>query len=169
MSVARRAPRKSPAGKPDPLTFPAEPSGICRESVRPRSFAGLRVSVGTIVGGSTGADRASGSAIGFPGCLGRRAVLEWAEDSFLAMRSFVPRRLVNPTILRDEELAGLQMPTLFLVGDNEKIYSAQSAVARIQRVAPRIAAEIVPGAGHDLTIVQAEIINERIMHFLRGA
>jgi pimeloyl-ACP methyl ester carboxylesterase len=99
---------------------------------------------------------------------GRRTALEWAEDSFVAMRSFKPRRLVNPTILSDEELGGLKMPTLFLVGENEKIYSAQSAVARIQRVAPRITAEIVPGAGHDLTLVQAAVVNEKIMRFLMG-
>jgi pimeloyl-ACP methyl ester carboxylesterase len=99
---------------------------------------------------------------------GRRVALEWAEDSFVAMRSFKPRRLVNPTILSDDELAGLKMPTLFLVGENEKIYSAQSAVARIQRVAPRIETAIVPGAGHDLTLVQSAWVNDTIVGFLKA-
>ena len=97
---------------------------------------------------------------------GRRAVEEWAEDSFVAMRSFVGRRAVNPTILTDEELRSLKVPTLFLVGENEKIYSAERALARLHRVAPDIVTGMIPGAGHDLTVVAAEKMNEKLGAFL---
>lgn len=70
MSVARRAPRMSPAGKPAPLALPAGTPGICRESVSPRSFAGLAVSICAGPAGSTDADRATSSAIGLMGSLG---------------------------------------------------------------------------------------------------
>jgi pimeloyl-ACP methyl ester carboxylesterase len=97
---------------------------------------------------------------------GRRTVEEWAEDSFVAMRSFTARRVVNPTILSDEELRSLKVPTLFLVGENEKIYSAERALARLRRVAPGIETEMIPGAGHDLTIVAAKRVNEKLCAFL---
>jgi pimeloyl-ACP methyl ester carboxylesterase len=34
-------------------------------------------------------------------------------------------------------------------------------------VAPKIETELIPGAGHDLTFVQAELVNEKIIEFLR--
>jgi pimeloyl-ACP methyl ester carboxylesterase len=40
-------------------------------------------------------------------------------------------------------------------------------VRRLKRVAPRITAEIIPGAGHDLIIVQAARVNQRILQFLQ--
>jgi pimeloyl-ACP methyl ester carboxylesterase len=58
------------------------------------------------------------------------------------------------------------MPILFMVGENEKIYAARKAVLRLQRVAPQITAEIIPGAGHDFTVVQADMVNRKVLDFL---
>jgi pimeloyl-ACP methyl ester carboxylesterase len=58
------------------------------------------------------------------------------------------------------------MPTLVLVGDHEKVYSPVKAIARLKSVARQIQVEMVPGAGHDLTIVQAELVNRKILDFL---
>ncbi len=96
----------------------------------------------------------------------RRIVDELAEDNYLAMRCFEPRRLVNPTVLSDEQLQGLEVRTLFLVGENEKIYSAQAAIQRLNEVAPEIEAVMIPDAGHDLTLVQAELVDAIILDFL---
>jgi len=76
------------------------------------------------------------------------------------------RRVITPPVLQDDELRGLRIPTLFMVGENEKIYAARKAVLRLQRVAPQITAEIIPGAGHDFTIVQADIVNRKVLDFL---
>jgi pimeloyl-ACP methyl ester carboxylesterase len=70
------------------------------------------------------------------------------------------------TVLDDKAWQGLQVPCLFLVGENEKIYSAEKAVARLKRVAPQVKAEIIPGAGHDLTMVQAELVLRKALQFL---
>ncbi len=59
------------------------------------------------------------------------------------------------------------MPALYLVGENEKIYSAQEAVQRLNKVAPHIKTEVIPNAGHDLTIVQAEMVNRKVLEFLK--
>jgi pimeloyl-ACP methyl ester carboxylesterase len=96
-----------------------------------------------------------------------RLIIEDAVDhAWMASRCFKPKRLIAPTVLTDQELRSIQVPTLFLVGENEKSYSAQKAVQRLNRVAPQIKTEIIPNAGHDLTIVQAELVNRKVLEFL---
>ena len=58
------------------------------------------------------------------------------------------------------------MPCLFLVGEHEKIYSAKAAVGRLSRAAPQVKAEIIPGAGHYLTLVYPDLVAERVLEFL---
>ncbi len=95
-------------------------------------------------------------------------VMERATDQLLlARRCFKRKRSVLPTVLEDEELRSIQVPTLFLVGENERLYSAQEAVQRLNSVAPHIKTEIIPNAGHDLTFVQAEMVNSKILEFLK--
>ena len=71
-----------------------------------------------------------------------------------------------PNVLDDKAWQGFRVPCLFLVGENEKIYSAQAAVRRLSRVAPQVKAEIIPGAGHDLTMAQVELVIRKVLEFL---
>jgi pimeloyl-ACP methyl ester carboxylesterase len=91
---------------------------------------------------------------------------EEVAAAFLRMRCFKPIRLINPTVLADEELQSIKVPALYLVGENEKICSAQETIQRLHQVAPHIRAEIISNAGHDLTIVQAEMVNTKVLEFL---
>jgi pimeloyl-ACP methyl ester carboxylesterase len=75
--------------------------------------------------------------------------------------------MVYPTVLKDNALQSISLPALYLVGENEKLYSARKAIQRLKSVAPRIKAEIIPGAGHDLTIVQADMVNRKVIEFLK--
>lgn len=98
-----------------------------------------------------------------------RGELEFvAENAFLGLRCFKPKMMVTPTVLTDEELQDFRVPTLFLIGENEKIYSTEDAVLRLKSMAPQIKVQIIPNAGHDLTIVQAEMVNIFILEFLSG-
>jgi pimeloyl-ACP methyl ester carboxylesterase len=90
------------------------------------------------------------------------------EQSFLNMRSLQPRKTPIPKVLTDAEWGSLKVSALFLVGEHEVIYSAKKAVRRLERVAPRVTCCIVPGAGHDLTVVQPELVNQRVLEFLRN-
>jgi pimeloyl-ACP methyl ester carboxylesterase len=72
-----------------------------------------------------------------------------------------------PTVLEDEELQSIKVPTLYLVGEHEKIYSAQKAIQRLHKVAPHIKAEVIPDAGYELTIVRAEMVNTKVLEFLK--
>jgi pimeloyl-ACP methyl ester carboxylesterase len=99
---------------------------------------------------------------------GKVFLQEFIEEAYLAFRCFKPKRLVNPTVLKDEEWRRINGPALYLVGENEKIYSAQKAIRRLNEMAPQIRTELVPQAGHDLTIVQAELVNNKVLEFLKG-
>lgn len=100
---------------------------------------------------------------------GRIRAEEMADEAFLAMRCFKPKVMVYPTVLKDEVLQSISVPALYLVGENEKLYSARKAIQRLNRVAPQINAEIIPNAGHDLTIVQADVVNKKVLDFLKHA
>lgn len=71
-----------------------------------------------------------------------------------------------PPVLDDEAWRGLGVPCLFLVGENEKIYSATKAVSRLTRVAPQVRTEVIRGAGHDLTIVRSDLVTRKVTEFL---
>ncbi|MBF8285556.1 MAG: hydrolase or acyltransferase, alpha/beta fold family, partial [Anaerolineales bacterium] len=97
---------------------------------------------------------------------GRARVDEAAADWEVAERCFGPLLTIPATVLSAQALQGLAMPTLFLVGENEKMYPAQKAVQRLNRVAPQIKTEIIPQAGHDLWMVQAESVTRKMLEFL---
>jgi pimeloyl-ACP methyl ester carboxylesterase len=88
----------------------------------------------------------------------------------MAMRSFRLKQLVQPTVFSDEEWKRLEAPTLYLVGENERIYrgTPQEAVERINTAAPQVKAEILPECGHDLTVLRPEMVNTRVVQFLEG-
>ena len=74
--------------------------------------------------------------------------------------------LVYPNVFSDQELQGLAVPVFFLVGENEKVYSPNMALERLQKVAPHIQTQLVKGAGHDLSMAKAKQVNELILKFL---
>ena len=75
---------------------------------------------------------------------------------------------VYPTVLSDDELRSISIPTLFLVGEHEVIYPAHEAIGRLNSVAPQIKTELIPDAGHDLTIVQSVLVNKKVIKVLKG-
>jgi pimeloyl-ACP methyl ester carboxylesterase len=97
---------------------------------------------------------------------GRDYVDEAVADWAVAERCFNPLPMIPATVLTDQQLKGFKIPCLFMVGENEKVYSARKAVGRLIRVAPQIKAEIIPQAGHDSWVVKAGLVNEKILSFL---
>ncbi len=70
------------------------------------------------------------------------------------------------SVLSDTDWQNIKVPLMFVVGENEKIYSAEKAIKRLNSVNPKIRTEIIPNAGHDLTIVQSERFNKLVVDFL---
>lgn len=93
---------------------------------------------------------------------------EIVTDALLGLKCYKFRMPITPSVLTDNELKSIMVPTLFLVGENEKIYPARKAVERLNNLAPQIQTDIIPDAGHDLTIVQAELVNNKIIDFLKN-
>jgi pimeloyl-ACP methyl ester carboxylesterase len=109
----------------------------------------------------------------FPDLMGRedeksqKIVDDLIEDAFIGMRCYKLKMPVTPTVLTDEELKSIKVPALFLVGEHEKLYSAQKAVERLESTVPGIKTEIIPGAGHDLTIIQADLVDRKVLEYLK--
>lgn len=92
------------------------------------------------------------------------------DDFMISTRCFVPphpNEMPVLTAISDEEIQRIAgVPMLVLIGENEVLYSAQEALGRLQAVAPQIQTELIPHAGHDLLLVQAELVQQRILAFL---
>jgi len=91
----------------------------------------------------------------------------WLDHMRMNMRSLAPRSLPFPPVWTDAEWGALSVPALFLVGEHETIYDAGKAVRRVKRVAPQVTAEIISGAGHDLTLAQPEAVDRRVLEFVK--
>lgn len=85
----------------------------------------------------------------------------------LASKCYKNRHSPSPTVLSDKELETFEVPTLYLVGENEKVYSAEKATKRLNDLAPQIETKIIPNAGHDLLSVQPEIVDKEVLKFLK--
>jgi pimeloyl-ACP methyl ester carboxylesterase len=73
----------------------------------------------------------------------------------------------GPRKLTDEELAGLDVPVLYMVGDHERVCAKPlEAVQRVRTVAPQIEVEVFPDAGHDLTWIHTDAVVSRTLAFL---
>jgi pimeloyl-ACP methyl ester carboxylesterase len=98
---------------------------------------------------------------------------QWIETTVgelsLSARNIERHRPPFPAVWTDGEWGRLHVNTLFLVGEHEVIYAPAKAVSRLERVAPQVTSEIVPGAGHDLTFSQSELVARRILRFLNDA
>ncbi len=71
-----------------------------------------------------------------------------------------------PPVFTDKHWQRFRVPCLYLVGENEKMYSAAAAVRRLHRVAPQVQAQIIPGAGHDLAMVKPDLVTRKVLEFL---
>lgn len=97
----------------------------------------------------------------------KRIIIDnWIEEMLVGLKCFKFRISPFPTVLKDDELKSIKVPVLFLDGENNKIYSSQKAIKRINSVAPQIKTEILPNAGHDLTVAQSDMVNEKVVEFL---
>jgi pimeloyl-ACP methyl ester carboxylesterase len=96
----------------------------------------------------------------------KSAVESMLNRRMLALQCFKSKPLSPiPKVLDDNEWKRIKMPVLFLVGENEKLYSAHSAIKRLITVAPQIKTDIIPHAGHDLLVVQTEMVNQKLLEF----
>ena len=54
-----------------------------------------------------------------------------------------------------------------MVGENDVFVPAKKSVLRLSRVAPGVKCVVVTDAGHDLAIVQTELVTNEILNFFK--
>jgi pimeloyl-ACP methyl ester carboxylesterase len=74
---------------------------------------------------------------------------------------------INPHVFPDEELRGMHVPTLLLIGQQEVLYDPLAALERARRLVPNLQSELIPQASHAMTMEQHEIVDQRILAFLK--
>lgn len=72
-----------------------------------------------------------------------------------------------PPVCTEQELQRISAPTLLLVGDHEVIYNPQAALKRASAFISDFEAVLIPGAGHALNFDRPELVNTRILEFLK--
>ena len=90
------------------------------------------------------------------------------EQMYLGSKYFRLRMGVGPWIVfSDEELRGMQVPTLLLIGEQEAYYDPAVALERARRLIPNFEGELLPRASHEMTISQREFVDRRVLEFLK--
>lgn len=71
-----------------------------------------------------------------------------------------------PDVFTDDELRAIKTPTLLMMGEDEVIYSPTRAIERAWHLIPNLQVEVIPRAGHAISMEQPEIVNEHLLKFL---
>lgn len=89
------------------------------------------------------------------------------DDLLLARRCYGAMSMPGGRVLTDEELAGMQMPVLYIVGEDDGVCADPRAViAHLGEVAPAIETRLIPQAGHDAVAVQPAAVSGAVLDFL---
>ena len=74
--------------------------------------------------------------------------------------------LVVFKVIKDSDLQKISVPTLAMFGENEKLFSPNKAIKRLNKIAPQIETQLLQDGGHDLSLAQAESVNKLIINFV---
>ena len=92
------------------------------------------------------------------------------ELMYVGLKHFrMPRETLQivPTVLSDEQLRAMRVPTLLLMGEQEVIYDPADALARARALIPDIQGELVPQSKHGMCFSQHLIVDARVLTFLK--
>jgi pimeloyl-ACP methyl ester carboxylesterase len=73
-----------------------------------------------------------------------------------------------PKRMRDTDLAAIRTPTLLLFGEASPVNHAAQAARRARRLLPYVQSEVIPDAGHMLTVENPELFERRVLVFIDG-
>lgn len=101
------------------------------------------------------------------GDVGRAIADHMIKEVIIAGKCFKKRKFVSPTIIKKSNLQNLKVPVLYLIGEQEVMFSAKKVVNHLNKVAPQVKTVIIPDASHDITHSQATLVNKKILDFLQ--
>jgi len=80
---------------------------------------------------------------------------------------FQKRFIALPSVFSSRQWQALRVQTLFMIGEKEKMYPADLVLKHLRTVAPQVQTALIPGVGHDLTFLQATLVNKVVVDFLQ--
>jgi pimeloyl-ACP methyl ester carboxylesterase len=100
--------------------------------------------------------------------LGGRELDDRVDEILLTRECYgTMRPPVRCPVWSDEELAGLGVPALYILGERDGATDdPRKVLAHVAAVAPGIETMLVPEAGHDAVVAQPELIADRMLEFL---
>jgi pimeloyl-ACP methyl ester carboxylesterase len=101
----------------------------------------------------------------------RRFVDLEVEQLYLGAKYFRKRPetlKVAPVPFSDDELRGIAVPTLLLIGEDEVLYDPRAALARARGLIPTIEGELIPRASHDMSFTRHGVVDARTVEFFSG-
>lgn len=84
----------------------------------------------------------------------------------IQVQSYKPNTNKIP-VITDRDLAKFPSKTLIILGQDEVLYNSKEVASRIHKVAPFITVVMIVGAKHMTSVDQPDIVNEKIVQFLR--
>jgi len=90
-------------------------------------------------------------------------------DVILSAKCYTMRPMPGgaPRALQDDELRGIEVPVLYVVGEHERVCpNPHDALARLKEVAPQIETHMIASCGHDLFWMEPRAVSERVLEFL---
>ena len=72
-----------------------------------------------------------------------------------------------PSVFRDDELQRIEASVLLLMGAKTVMYDSKKAARHAQQLIKHVKVEFIPDAGHLLTIERPEVVNEKVLRFLK--
>ena len=99
-----------------------------------------------------------------------RAYATMLDLNYLGLKHFrmaTETARVLPAIVTDEDLRTMKVPTLLLIGKHEVISDPTRALERARRLIPDFEGELVPGCRHDMCSSQHQIVDARVLDFLK--
>ncbi|MCX7121752.1 MAG: alpha/beta hydrolase [Gammaproteobacteria bacterium] len=84
----------------------------------------------------------------------------------IQVQSYKPNMNKIP-VITDGDLAKFPNKTLVIFGQDEVLYNPKIVASRIHNIAPFITVAMIPGAKHMTSIDQPDLVNEKIIQFLK--
>ena len=75
----------------------------------------------------------------------------------------------RPEWLDDGQLSSISAPTLILLGADSELHDADAVAQRLRAALPAASVEVVPDAGHSLSIEHAAAVGAKVGAFLDSA
>jgi pimeloyl-ACP methyl ester carboxylesterase len=94
--------------------------------------------------------------------------LLWARLFFLTLKHGRTANQAFPAVCSNDQLRGLDVPTLLLCGDRGVICDVKLSARRAKALLPRVTVEIIPNVNHMTALCQPTLTNAAMLRFLES-